>query len=189
MSINSYRNVINFFVISFAGTALPTYGQFARLREFHSTPPNTLSTADEWPYFTLASDSRANKQVVEQIHRALPVSNLVYFYLIYKSLRNIPIMAHVVNIEEIPDYQAEEARPSEVEATPQRKNILPLKILCILLVLMVSLGWVGIIVQLIMKEEWQLVMVAWLLLYAAAHFCYWYCRRHSSREQGATVRK
>lgn len=39
-------------------------------------------------------------------------------------------------------------------------------------------GWVFIIVVLIQEEKWQLVLVAWLLLYAAAHFCYWYFKRH-----------
>ncbi|XP_045610189.1 uncharacterized protein [Procambarus clarkii] len=47
------------------------------------------------------------------------------------------------------------------------------------LAFLVVLGWVFIIVVLILKEKWQLVLVAWLLLYSAAHFCYWYCKRHS----------
>ncbi|XP_066981675.1 uncharacterized protein [Macrobrachium rosenbergii] len=47
------------------------------------------------------------------------------------------------------------------------------------LALLVVLGWIFIIVMLILEEKWQLVLVAWLLLYSAAHFCYWYCKRHS----------
>ena len=62
------------------------------------------------------------------------------------------------------------------------------KLACLLLALLVALGWVGIIVLLIVKEEWQLVLVAWLLLYAAGHFCYWYCGKHGSHQPGTTVR-
>lgn len=47
------------------------------------------------------------------------------------------------------------------------------------LAFLVVLGWIFIIVVLILEEKWQLVLVAWLLLYSAAHFCYWYCKRHS----------
>lgn len=77
--------------------------------------------------------------------------------------------------------------PSE-EQDPPKKNMLPWKIVCLVLVLLVSLGWIGIITLLIMKEEWQLVLVAWLLLYAAVHFCYWYCRRNSSRTISTQIR-
>ena len=45
--------------------------------------------------------------------------------------------------------------------------------------LMMVFGWICIIAVLILEEKWQLVLVAWLLLYAAAHFCYWYFKRHS----------
>lgn len=71
----------------------------------------------------------------------------------------------------------------------QKQNMLPWKIVCLVLVLLVTLGWVGIIALLILKEEWQLVLVAWLLLYAAVHFCYWYCRRNSSRTLSAQIRQ
>lgn len=53
------------------------------------------------------------------------------------------------------------------------------RLLGAVLALLVVLGWVFIIVMLILEEKWQLVLVAWLLLYSAAHFCYWYCKRHS----------
>ncbi|CAL4140573.1 unnamed protein product [Meganyctiphanes norvegica] len=49
-------------------------------------------------------------------------------------------------------------------------------------------GWICIIALLIMKEKWQLVLVAWLLLYAAAHFTYWYCKCHSVFSLHRTVR-
>lgn len=49
------------------------------------------------------------------------------------------------------------------------------------LALLVVLGWVFIIVMLILEEKWQLVLVAWLLLYSAAHFCYWYFKRWRPR--------
>lgn len=53
------------------------------------------------------------------------------------------------------------------------------KIMGAILAFLVVLGWVFIVVMLILEEKWQLVLVAWLLLYSAAHFCYWYCKRHS----------
>jgi len=72
-----------------------------------------------------------------------------------------------------------ESTTSETTSAPS-KNLLPWKILCLVLVLLVALGWMCVIVLLIMKEEWQLVMVSWLLFYAGGHFCYWYFKRHTS---------
>lgn len=56
------------------------------------------------------------------------------------------------------------------------------------LAISVLVGWICIIALLILKEKWQLVLVAWLLLYAAAHFCYWYCKRNSIFSLHRTVR-
>ena len=81
-----------------------------------------------------------------------------------------------------------ESTTSETTSVPS-KNLLPWKILCLVLVLLVALGWMCVIVLLIMKEEWQLVMVSWLLFYAGGHFCYWYFKRHTSGgDPNATVR-
>lgn len=55
------------------------------------------------------------------------------------------------------------------------------------LALLVVLGWVFIIVMLILEEKWQLVLVAWLLLYSAAHFCYWYFKRWRPRPDTVSV--
>jgi len=71
------------------------------------------------------------------------------------------------------------ASPDEAVIPPWKKNLVVWKIVGAVVAVLVTLGWVGIIAVLILREEWQLVLVAWLLLYAAAHFCYWYCRRHS----------
>ncbi|CAL4111157.1 unnamed protein product [Meganyctiphanes norvegica] len=62
------------------------------------------------------------------------------------------------------------------------------KIATAVLATMFLAGWICIIALLIMKEKWQLVLVAWLLLYAAAHFTYWYCKRHSVFSLHRTVR-
>lgn len=87
--------------------------------------------------------------------------------------------------------ETEQGQVSEVETptAPQKINLLRWKIVCLVLTVLVALGWIGIITVLIFKEEWQLVLIAWLLLYAAAHFCYWYCRRHSSRTLSRQIRQ
>jgi len=75
---------------------------------------------------------------------------------------------------------------SDVEAAlPQNRlqsicrSSLTWKIAGAILAITVLLGWICIIALLILKEKWQLVVVAWLLLYAAAHFTYWYFKRNS----------
>ncbi|KAF2368714.1 hypothetical protein FHG87_000535 [Trinorchestia longiramus] len=87
--------------------------------------------------------------------------------------------------------ETEQGQVPEVETptAPRKINMLCWKIVCLVLAVLVTLGWIGIITVLIFKEEWQLVLIAWLLLYAAAHFCYWYCRRHSSRTLSAQIRQ
>ncbi|XP_018017335.1 uncharacterized protein LOC108673955 [Hyalella azteca] len=86
--------------------------------------------------------------------------------------------------------EVEPSQDSDVEtaSSHQKANILRWKIVCLVLAVLVTAGWIGIIAVLILKEEWQLVLVAWLLLYSAVHFCYWYCRRHSSRTLTAQIR-
>jgi len=59
------------------------------------------------------------------------------------------------------------------------RSSLTWKIAGAVLAITVLLGWICIIALLILKEKWQLVVVAWLLLYAAAHFTYWYFKRNS----------
>jgi len=92
--------------------------------------------------------------------------------------------SHVITItEEIPDPNNNSSSDGE-----KAHNLLPWKIVCVALALAVALGWVGVIVLLILKDEWQLVLIAWLLLYAGGHFCYWYLRRHA-RDQSASFRE
>jgi len=62
-------------------------------------------------------------------------------------------------------------------ANDPKQKLLPFKIVMLAICLGAFLGWVGIIVMLIALEEWQLVMVAWLLFYAAGHFSVWYFNR------------
>jgi len=69
------------------------------------------------------------------------------------------------------------AQPDSTEEAAPKRNLLPIKVVLLAVCLLVFLAWIGLIVLLIVVEEWQLVMVAWLLLYAAAHFSYWYCKR------------
>lgn len=99
---------------------------------------------------------------------------------------------HVVSIEEdqssgLPTSYADDTTSmtsgssSTTVVDQSTRSLLPWKILCLVLVLLVTLGWICVIVLLILKEEWQLVMVSWLLLYAGGHFCYWYFKRNSSR--------
>jgi len=61
------------------------------------------------------------------------------------------------------------------------------KIATALLVICFLGGWSCIIALLIMKEKWQLTLVALLLLYAAAHFCYWYCKNNDIFSPHRTV--
>jgi len=93
-----------------------------------------------------------------------------------------------------PSTSAEDAVSTTSESTstgggnPCQRNLLPWKILCLILVLLVAVGWVCVIVLLILKEEWQLVMVSWLILYAGGHFGVWYFRRNSRRgDPNATI--
>jgi len=101
---------------------------------------------------------------------------------------------HTITISEEMQHSASDSNnnisTSAPEAEPKQHNLLPWKILCLVLALAVALGWVGIIVLLILKDEWQLVFVSWLLFYAAAHFCYWYFRRHAKpQDQSASLRR
>ncbi|RXG52814.1 hypothetical protein Avbf_15977 [Armadillidium vulgare] len=59
-----------------------------------------------------------------------------------------------------------------------KSNLISWRVLGGIFATVLVVGWVFIIVILIQEEKWQLVLVAWLLLYAAAHFCYWYFKRH-----------
>ncbi|XP_047500859.1 uncharacterized protein LOC125046899 [Penaeus chinensis] len=68
---------------------------------------------------------------------------------------------------------------TEQEVPAWKSRLFSWKVAGAVLAFLVVLGWVFIIVVLILEEKWQLVLVAWLLLYSAAHFCYWYCKRHS----------
>ncbi|KAG0712769.1 hypothetical protein GWK47_002016 [Chionoecetes opilio] len=86
------------------------------------------------------------------------------------------------------DHRVEQMDPEIVPVPEQSQDGVPpvcksrlftWRLLGAVLALLVVLGWVFIIVMLILEEKWQLVLVAWLLLYSAAHFCYWYCKRHS----------
>lgn len=76
---------------------------------------------------------------------------------------------------------------SENPSVPHKTNLLPWKIMCMILAILVTIGWFGIIALLFFKEEWMLVFIACLLLYSATHFCYWYCCRHSSRTVSSQV--
>lgn len=87
------------------------------------------------------------------------------------------------------EYQQDQTQTPEVETGVRKPNLMPWKILCLALAIIVALGWVGIIALLILKEEWQLVMIAWLLFYAVGHFGYWYSRRRSSRAFSAQIRQ
>ncbi|KAK8733487.1 hypothetical protein OTU49_006325 [Cherax quadricarinatus] len=60
-----------------------------------------------------------------------------------------------------------------------KSRLMSWRVVGAVLAFLVVLGWIFIIVVLILEEKWQLVLVAWLLLYSTAHFCYWYCKRHS----------
>jgi len=88
---------------------------------------------------------------------------------------------HVITIEDPSSSSDDTVSTSSTESGMRNKALLPWKILCLVLVLLVTLGWICVIVLLILKEEWQLVMVSWLLLYAGGHFCYWYFRRNCCR--------
>jgi len=105
----------------------------------------------------------------------------------------MPEIAHtVVPVEEpLPTSTSEDTQSTtsdHVESSPCQRNLLPWKIFCLILVLLVAVGWVCIIVLLILKEEWQLVMVSWLILYAGGHFSIWYFRRNSRRgDPNATI--
>ncbi|XP_063612664.1 uncharacterized protein LOC134786125 [Penaeus indicus] len=68
---------------------------------------------------------------------------------------------------------------TEQEVPAWKSRLFSWKMAGAVLAFLVVLGWIFIIVVLILEEKWQLVLVAWLLLYSAAHFCYWYCKRHS----------
>jgi len=91
---------------------------------------------------------------------------------------------HVIAIEDPSSFTSSSDDTSSTTSSTESgasTALLPWKVLCLVLVLLVTLGWVCVIVLLILKEEWQLVMVSWLLLYAGGHFCYWYFKRHSRR--------
>lgn len=78
------------------------------------------------------------------------------------------------------DAQQQQQDPSVAPSFPSCKSrLFSWRLAGAVLAFLVVLGWVFIIVMLILEEKWQLVLVAWLLLYSAAHFCYWYCKRHS----------
>ncbi|XP_068250473.1 uncharacterized protein [Palaemon carinicauda] len=82
---------------------------------------------------------------------------------------------------QMPERDATEAQQEESPSPfPRCKSrLFSWRVAGAVLALLVVLGWIFIIVMLILEEKWQLVLVAWLLLYSAAHFCYWYCKRHS----------
>ncbi|CAL4125106.1 unnamed protein product [Meganyctiphanes norvegica] len=48
-----------------------------------------------------------------------------------------------------------------------------------LLGITVLMGWMCIVGLLILKEQWQLVLMAWVIIYCIVHFTYWYCKRNS----------
>ena len=85
------------------------------------------------------------------------------------------------DIESAQDLTPEQRREQEAEQRVEalKKCLGGWRIAGGVLGIMMVLGWVCIIAVLILEEKWQLVLIAWLLLYAAAHFCYWYFKRHS----------
>ncbi|XP_064084203.1 uncharacterized protein LOC135199969 isoform X2 [Macrobrachium nipponense] len=77
------------------------------------------------------------------------------------------------------ESSAETATAGPISLPRCKSRLFSWRVAGAVLALLVVLGWIFIIVMLILEEKWQLVLVAWLLLYSAAHFCYWYCKRHS----------
>lgn len=89
----------------------------------------------------------------------------------------------MAGITATPEQERDARELQEQETVPKflrcKSRLLSWRVAGALLAFLVVLGWIFIIVMLILEEKWQLVLVAWLLLYSAAHFCYWYCKRHS----------
>ena len=68
-----------------------------------------------------------------------------------------------------------------------RKELFSWRVLGGVFAALLVVGWIFIVIVLIQEEKWQLVLIAWLLLYSAAHFCYWYFKKHNLLPMGAQV--
>jgi len=72
----------------------------------------------------------------------------------------------------------EDAR-SRIPQPQHRSTLLSWQVAATGFATVLVMGWLCVIALLILQERWKLVLVTWILLYAAAHFAYCYCKRNS----------